>query len=208
VADFDPEGPIPIPEEGSRRRHGGHGAPGIANPSRKLRGPNGRPLCRVCAQEVPPRRRTFCSGGNVTIVRENRTETLGFPKMDRARRGTVEEEWGCVEEWRVRSDSGFARAAVFHRDRGVCLRCGLDTIALRARMELVLSCLRGGDGAAFREKLKDFDPFLGSHGELWNVDHAIPVSEGGGQCGLDNLRTLCIPCHRIETAALARKKRR
>ena len=30
-------------------------------------------------------------------------------------------------------------------------------------------------------------------------DIAIAVKDGGGQCGLDNLRTLCIPCHKKKT---------
>lgn len=64
---YDPDGPIPLPAAPSRVRWGGHGAPGLANPDRKLRGPNGRPLCRVCAAEVPPRRSTFCSGGKVGL---------------------------------------------------------------------------------------------------------------------------------------------
>ncbi|MCG8436406.1 MAG: HNH endonuclease, partial [Gammaproteobacteria bacterium] len=38
---------------------------------------------------------------------------------------------------------------------------------------------------------------------LWEMDHIVPVSDGGGGCGLDNLRTLCIPCHKSESARLA-----
>lgn len=38
---------------------------------------------------------------------------------------------------------------------------------------------------------------------LWEADHIVPVVEGGGACGLDNYRTLCTPCHKSETAALA-----
>jgi hypothetical protein len=34
------------------------------------------------------------------------------------------------------------------------------------------------------------------------MDHVIPVCEGGGLCGLDGYRTLCIPCHRKVTAEL------
>lgn len=41
---------------------------------------------------------------------------------------------------------------------------------------------------------------------LWEMDHIKPVVEGGGGCGLDNLQTLCIPCHRAETAALAARR--
>lgn len=38
------------------------------------------------------------------------------------------------------------------------------------------------------------------------IDHIIPVIEGGGCCGLENLRTLCRTCHIAETAALARRR--
>ncbi len=33
-------------------------------------------------------------------------------------------------------------------------------------------------------------------GPEWEVDHVVPVVEGGGECGLDNLRTLCRPARR------------
>jgi hypothetical protein len=37
---------------------------------------------------------------------------------------------------------------------------------------------------------------------LWDADHIRPVAEGGGQCDLDNLRTLCLLCHREATSRL------
>jgi 5-methylcytosine-specific restriction protein A len=43
-------------------------------------------------------------------------------------------------------------------------------------------------------------------GLSWEAHHIIPVSEGGGQCGLENYQTLCIACHKIETAKLARRR--
>ncbi len=39
-------------------------------------------------------------------------------------------------------------------------------------------------------------------GGLWDADHIIPVKEGGGLCGLENMRTLCIKCHKNVTALL------
>ena len=36
-------------------------------------------------------------------------------------------------------------------------------------------------------------------GSLWDMDHIHPVDEGGGGCGLDNLQTLCQPCHKAKT---------
>jgi 5-methylcytosine-specific restriction endonuclease McrA len=40
---------------------------------------------------------------------------------------------------------------------------------------------------------------------LWDADHILPVAEGGGECDLENLRTLCLPCHREVTAELRRR---
>lgn len=41
---------------------------------------------------------------------------------------------------------------------------------------------------------------------LWQADHIVPIAEGGGECGLDGLRTLCTCCHKRETRALARRR--
>ena len=34
----------------------------------------------------------------------------------------------------------------------------------------------------------------------------MAVIEGGGECGLDGFRTLCLDCHHKETAELARRR--
>jgi hypothetical protein len=41
---------------------------------------------------------------------------------------------------------------------------------------------------------------------LWDADHIVPVIEGGGGCGIDNYRTLCVSCHRGETSDLATRR--
>lgn len=38
--------------------------------------------------------------------------------------------------------------------------------------------------------------------QFWEADHVVPVVEGGGECGFDNYRTLCVPCHRKVTSDL------
>ena len=38
---------------------------------------------------------------------------------------------------------------------------------------------------------------------IWQADHIIPVAEGGGLCGLENMRTLCVVCHADASRALA-----
>lgn len=37
---------------------------------------------------------------------------------------------------------------------------------------------------------------------LWDADHIHPVAEGGGECDLENIRTLCLRCHRAVTLQL------
>ena len=99
----------------------------------------------------------------------------------------------CVEEWKLRTDPGYLREKVFERDRGVCAVCGVDTEALRKNKRKL-------DYAARRQFEKDW----GARRSLWDADHVTPVVEGGGECGLSNMRTLCLKCHRAATAELRR----
>ena len=44
-------------------------------------------------------------------------------------------------------------------------------------------------------------------GLFWQADHILPVSEGGGECTMENIRTLCTACHQKETTLLRRRLR-
>jgi 5-methylcytosine-specific restriction enzyme A len=101
----------------------------------------------------------------------------------------------CVGEWKLRTDPGFLREKVFERDRGVCAICGVDTEALRKNKRKL-------DYAARRR----FEKEWGARRSLWDADHVQPVVEGGGECGLANMRTLCLKCHRAVTAELRRRR--
>jgi 5-methylcytosine-specific restriction protein A len=107
----------------------------------------------------------------------------------------------CVHEWKLRTDSGYLRDQVFSRDHGVCSQCGVDTKSLRSDMRKL-------DYAARRQFLKRWGLREGSRKSLWDADHIIPVAEGGGQCDLTNMRTLCLLCHRDATAALRLRLKR
>ena len=102
----------------------------------------------------------------------------------------------CVHEWKLRTDPGYLRAQVFLRDRGVCAQCGLHTEALRRDKRKL-------DYTARRQ----FEKEWGRRRHLWDADHIVPVAEGGGECDLDNMRTLCLKCHREATLALAKRLR-
>ena len=101
----------------------------------------------------------------------------------------------CVHDWRLRTDPGYLRVQVFERDHGVCAQCGLDTEALRRDKRKL-------DYAARRQFEKDWGP----RRHFWDADHILPVVEGGGECDLSNMRTLCLKCHRAATAALAARR--
>ena len=44
-------------------------------------------------------------------------------------------------------------------------------------------------------------------GVLWQADHVVPVWQGGGACGLENLQTLCARCHSLKTGKEAIRRR-
>ena len=101
----------------------------------------------------------------------------------------------CVHQWRLRTDPGYLRDAVFARDRGVCARCTVDTVA-------AYNLMRRARGERRQQLLAIWGLMRLERKSLWDADHVVPVVEGGGECDLENLRTLCIHCHRTVTAAL------
>ena len=150
---------------------------GWVNPKKLPKGPNGRALCRECKTEVPPNRKTFCS-------RE------------------------CVAAWRIKSDPTYVRQQAFARDHGVCAICGLDT----QQLERVLLAYYAESGKEAALKLAASVGFkvrfyAARYGRikirsLHEIDHIVPVAEGGGLCSLDQMRTLCTRCHKKVTAEL------
>jgi 5-methylcytosine-specific restriction protein A len=107
----------------------------------------------------------------------------------------------CVHQWRLRSDPGYLRDQVFARDRGVCALCETDTVAAYAE-------LKRSRGRTRAELLEVWGMrSVTARRSLWDADHIRAVAEGGGQCDLENLRTLCLPCHREATADLRRRLR-
>lgn len=107
----------------------------------------------------------------------------------------------CVHEWRLRTDGGYQTKHVLARDKGVCALCGLDCLALREELVRAMRELRAVEWCAER----GIPRHLWSR-RLWEMDHTIPVVEGGGACGLENLRTLCWACHREQTTQLAKRR--
>ena len=123
----------------------------------------------------------------------------------------------CAEEGRLGRGGMYAstrvRAQVFALEGGVCQKCNIDAHALFTRILALhpperLSALCNANwylpkSAAALERLLQ-NP---KEGDFWQADHIVAVASGGGGCSLENLRTLCTPCHRAETEKLRARLR-
>lgn len=140
----------------------------------------------------------------------------------------------CVHEFKLRMYGSYARHFVKQRDHGVCCLCGFDTEKARRILLLLMqkydtyfthlwhqSLINYDDKCELtkqwtdRFQLYNWHPSYNAYKtllvalgfrkqHLWEADHIKPVVFGGGESGLDNLRTLCVPCHRLETRKLRR----
>lgn len=143
--------------------------------------------CTWCGEQVGTRRQTWCSNE-------------------------------CVNAWRERCDANWITYQLQLRDQGICSRCGLDTLDLYRRLDERRRQYMGGRHHFDRLKALQRICFerLGFSLRVFQMDrrcpfdadHIVPVIEGGGCCGLENYRTLCIPCHKQETADLAARRAR
>jgi 5-methylcytosine-specific restriction endonuclease McrA len=107
----------------------------------------------------------------------------------------------CVHEWKLRTQPAYLREQVLHRDRGICASCRVDTIAEARRLRYARGTNRDSLLAHWGLRRK-------SRKSLWDADHIVPVVEGGGECDLENIRTLCLRCHRLATLQLRKRKLR
>lgn len=132
---------------------------------------NPKGLCRWCHATVQPPRRTFCNDI-------------------------------CVHEYLIRSNNQYMRKIVWERDRGVCAGCGVRTTTIG---KAILAAADNAEEMRVRRaysvppKRKIWRSKFRS--AVFDVDHIQSVAAGGGQCGLDNLRTLCLACHKAVTWA-------
>ncbi|KAJ8753320.1 hypothetical protein K2173_019719 [Erythroxylum novogranatense] len=119
----------------------------------------------------------------------------------------------CYEEYRSRTSSAFLRKELFQIEHGICSICQLDChqlvktikpLSLERRTEYIEKV---APKVASRKKLLDKLANDPSEANAWHADHIIPVYRGGGECKLENMRTLCVACHYDVTAAQCAERR-
>ncbi|KAL1196782.1 TATA-binding protein-associated factor BTAF1 [Cardamine amara subsp. amara] len=112
----------------------------------------------------------------------------------------------CHEDYRTRTSSRYIRQALFEIEHGICTNCKLDCHQLVRRIKpLPLEKRRNyinkvAPELFARKNLLETlvnDP---TEGNAWHADHIIAIYQGGGECRLENMRTLCVVCHADVTA--------
>ncbi|KAJ4713121.1 DNA annealing helicase and endonuclease ZRANB3 [Melia azedarach] len=151
---------------------------------------NNEPLCKLC--------QTPCKGNNAKTPEY--FEDL-FCNLD------------CYEEYRLRTSGGFLREEIFRIEHGVCTNCQLDChklvkhikpLSLEQRQKHIEKVApKVASRKNLLEKLVN-DP---TEGNAWHADHIVPVYRGGGECRLENMRTLCVACHYDVTTAQCAERR-
>ncbi len=91
------------------------------------------------------------------------------------------------------------RVQLGKRDRGVCALCRVDCRELRRTYARLPKGERAGFAASYGI------PARRRRTTWWDADHVVPIAEGGLN-SLDNLRTLCIRCHKAQTKSLAARR--
>ncbi|KAL8056880.1 hypothetical protein ABFS82_04G147000 [Erythranthe guttata] len=148
------------------------------------------PLCKLC--------QTPCKGNNAKVPQF--FEDL-FCSMD------------CFGEYRSRTSNRFLREELFQIEHGICTNCQLNCHQLVKHLRVLSLEKRQAyinkvaPNIAKREKLLEKLVNEPTGGNAWHADHIIAVYKGGGECKLENLRTLCVACHADVTTAQCSERR-
>jgi 5-methylcytosine-specific restriction endonuclease McrA len=105
----------------------------------------------------------------------------------------------CSDAYAFATTWSGLRSQVGRRDRGVCALCRVDCRALRR----TYASLPKHKRAAFADA--HGIPKRRRRSTWWDADHIVPVAEGGRHTP-DNLRTLCLRCHKVQTRALTERR--
>jgi 5-methylcytosine-specific restriction protein A len=179
----------------------------------------GKGVCGWCAGPLPKGRRSWCSEACVD-------EYLIRSRPAHARKKVLERDRGVCSECgfdteHLRRELEIADDIDAKLTTWRCNRCEVDYMTPPPRGHCPCPIMGEHLGhyqrvraihnrLAFNEIMKRLEPrgwtATDAAGSLWQADHVVPVVEGGGGCGLENLRTLCTPCHKKATAALAARR--
>lgn len=97
----------------------------------------------------------------------------------------------CRDQFLIARRPEYAAMRLRQEKGHQCANCGADEIDCFERYRQAMELLAGTPCEGL------LAPFV-----MFQADHERPVSDRGGECGLENLRLLCDPCHGGVTHAL------
>jgi 5-methylcytosine-specific restriction endonuclease McrA len=148
-------------------------------------------LCRLCQQPCPEHQRYWCSEA-------------------------------CLQRYLLTSQGTFVRAHLLERDGGICALCGVDADRMDAALEalqrdllhpmlmsihpMIVQSFRAEGWTNIKTRGRGSYPDAIAFTSCWEAHHVTSVIEGGGECGLENYKTLCFVCHKKVSAQQARAR--
>src|SRR4029079_7011894 len=129
----------------------------------------------------------------------------------------------CLQRYLTISQGSFVRERLFERDRGICAECGVNAAqmdfalaSLKADLlhpllmtihPMIATTLRAEGWTNVKLRGRGSYPDALAFTSCWEAHHVRAVIEGGGECGLENYRTLCFVCHKKASAELAHARK-
>jgi len=148
-------------------------------------------LCRLCESPCPENERQWCSEA-------------------------------CLKRYLTLSHGTFVRAQLAERDHGVCAECGVDAAQMDAALAdlkadllhpllmtihpMIVTTLKAEGWTSVKCRGRGSYPDAIEFSSCWEAHHVQSVVDGGGECGLENYRTLCFVCHKKISAEQASRR--
>jgi hypothetical protein len=128
----------------------------------------------------------------------------------------------CLRRYLTMSHGSFVRMQLFERDQGICAECGVNAAQMDAALArlkddllhpllmtihpMVVTTLRAEGWTNIKLRGRGSYPDVIEFSSCWEAHHIQSVVEGGGECGLENYRTVCFICHKRISAEQARAR--
>lgn len=165
--------------------------------------PDGSKGCRMCMGQVTPPRRSFCGqpcvdrwlllkGGSATCRGICEARDGGVCGLCGRDTRAIQARFDATREAARRADLEAVLAGKAGARHAAAVAPRGRSRAGRPAAGPALLDLAGRLGFRLEE--------LAGPRSLWEAHHVVPLAEGGAYYEPSNLMTLCIPCHRHETA--------
>ena len=156
------------------------------------------------------RKRKFCAGNfcNALVKRIPGRCRLCEEPLTGKRKSWCSEE--CSTSYYIVTSSSVLRYHVYNRDHGVCATCNMPCVDLEIqiygydtmlKLPTPQSAVKRSHHMvmAMRAEMQKRGFSVASNRSFWDADHYEALEEGGSW-RLENVQTLCVPCHKKKTA--------